>query len=152
MKIEVIVPGKISKHLKSAFDFYLDKLKRFCDLKISFVRLGGDINKTSKSVILNNEEKEILNKLKGRSFVLLDLYGKQIDSLEFSSLLKNKLLEGNLCFVIGGPLGISENLRRMSEKRISLSKLTFTHEMALILLLEQLFRGFKIINNEKYHY
>ncbi|APT71753.1 50S rRNA methyltransferase [Thermosipho affectus] len=152
MYIEIIIPGKLSKHLRDAFDFYLGKIKRFAKVKVTFIKLGGDLNKLSRGVILKNEAKEILSKIKGRKFVLLDLFGKQIDSLEFSKFLDMQMLEGEIVFVIGGPLGVDEQLRRLSLKRISLSKFTFTHEMVLILLLEQIFRGFKIINNEKYHY
>jgi len=152
MKIEIYIPGKLSRHLLGAYDFYLDKIKRFAKIKVNFTKLGGDLNRISKEVILKKEAKEILRKLNGKEFYLIDLHGKKLDSYEFSMFLENQKLKGELNIVIGGPLGIDKTLIDKSKGRISLSKLTFTHELALILVLEQIFRGFKIINNEKYHY
>lgn len=152
MKIEIYIPGKLSKHLLGAYDFYLDKIKRFAKIRVIFTKLGGDINKIPKEVILKNEAEEILKKLNDKEFFLIDLHGKELDSEEFSNFLENQKLKGELNIVIGGPLGIDKTLIEKSKGRISLSKLTFTHDLALILVLEQIFRGFKIINNEKYHY
>ncbi|EKF48645.1 ribosomal RNA large subunit methyltransferase H [Thermosipho africanus H17ap60334] len=75
-----------------------------------------------------------------------------MDSISFSKFVENEMLSGELLFVIGGPLGIDDELRKKASLKISLSKMTFTHEFTLVILLEQLFRAFKIINNEKYHY
>ncbi|MCD6104840.1 MAG: 23S rRNA (pseudouridine(1915)-N(3))-methyltransferase RlmH [Thermosipho sp. (in: Bacteria)] len=152
MKIEIYIPGKLSRHLLGAYDFYLDKIKRFAKIRVNFTKLGGDLNRISKEVILKKEAEEISRKLNGKEFYLIDLHGKKLDSYEFSMFLENQKLKGELNIVIGGPLGIDKTLIDKSKGRISLSKLTFTHELALILVLEQIFRGFKIINNEKYHY
>ncbi|MBO8161286.1 MAG: 23S rRNA (pseudouridine(1915)-N(3))-methyltransferase RlmH [Thermosipho sp. (in: Bacteria)] len=152
MKIKVYIPGKISKHLVDAYNFYINKIRRFSEIEVVFVKLGGDINKMPKEVVLRNEAQEILKKLNGKDYYLIDLQGKQMNSLDFSQLIENLMLIGEVNFVIGGPLGLDKSLIEKAKKRISLSKLTFTHELALILLLEQIFRGFKIINNEKYHY
>ncbi|MBB6062426.1 23S rRNA (pseudouridine1915-N3)-methyltransferase [Thermosipho japonicus] len=152
MNVEIVVPGKLSSHLQNAFDFYLKKLKRFANLTVTFTKLGGDVNRESKQVILRREKDEILKKVKNRKFILIDLHGKQMDSVSFSNLVENKMLSGEILFVIGGPLGIDDELRKKASLKISLSKMTFTHEFTLVILLEQLFRAFKIINNEKYHY
>jgi 23S rRNA (pseudouridine1915-N3)-methyltransferase len=152
MNVEIIVPGKLSSHLQNVFDFYLKKLKRFANLTVTFTKLGGDVNRESKQLILRREKDEILNKVKNRRFILIDLHGKQMDSISFSKLVENGMLSGELLFVIGGPLGIDDELRKKASLKISLSKMTFTHEFTLVILLEQLFRAFKIINNEKYHY
>ncbi|MDK2885485.1 MAG: rRNA (pseudouridine1915-N3)-methyltransferase [Thermosipho sp. (in: thermotogales)] len=152
MKIEIFIPGKISRHLKEAFDFYLNKIKRFSKIKVIFTKLGGDVNTLSKEVILKKEAEDILKKLNGKEFYLIDLHGQKLDSIQFSKILEEQKLNGEMNLVIGGPLGIDEELINKAKKRISLSDLTFTHELALILVLEQIFRGFKILNNEKYHY
>ncbi|AMW33512.1 23S rRNA (pseudouridine1915-N3)-methyltransferase [Fervidobacterium changbaicum] len=153
MKIEIIIPGKISKHLLPAQEFYEEKISRFTKLDISFVPLGGDINTTDPKVILSKEAEYISRKLRERKYTLIDLWGKQMSSEEFAQYLdKSFLKDSELVFVIGGPLGIDESLRKKANEKISFSKMTFTHEMCLILLLEQIFRGFKILRNEKYHY
>lgn len=153
MKIEIIIPGKISKHLLPAQEFYEEKISRFARLDISFVPLGGDINTTDPKVILSKEAEYISRKLRERKYTLIDLWGKQMSSEEFAQYLdKSFLKDSELVFVIGGPLGIDESLRKKANEKISFSKMTFTHEMCLILLLEQIFRGFKILRNEKYHY
>ncbi|SHH31148.1 23S rRNA (pseudouridine(1915)-N(3))-methyltransferase RlmH [Thermosipho atlanticus] len=152
MELEIIIPGKISKHLFDSYNFYVDKIKRFSKIKVNFVKLGGDLNKLPKSVVLKREAEEILKKLKGNDYVLIDLHGKMLNSIEFSKMLENYRLKGKIHFVIGGPLGIDEKIVNGALERISLSQLTFTHELALIILLEQIFRGFKIMNNENYHY
>jgi len=103
-------------------------------------------------VILKKEAEDILKKLNGKEFYLIDLHGQKLDSIQFSKILEEQKLNGEMNLVIGGPLGIDEELINKARKRISLSNLTFTHELALILVLEQIFRGFKILNNEKYHY
>lgn len=152
MKIEIIIPGKISKHLNDAVEFYIKKLKRFANTNITFTKLGGDLNKEAKQVILKKEKEEIFKKLKDRKYILIDLCGKEFDSISFSRIIEREIQGGDLVFVIGGPLGIDDEIRKKASLRISFSKLTFTHEFTLVILLEQLFRSFKIINNEKYHY
>ncbi|QTA37307.1 23S rRNA (pseudouridine(1915)-N(3))-methyltransferase RlmH [Thermosipho ferrireducens] len=152
MKIKIIVPGKLSKHLKSAVDFYIKRLKRFAKLEIIYTKLGGDLNVMDSKTILNKEAQNILNAIGKADFILLDLHGEKVTSEQFARMIETDRLKGNMTFVIGGPLGVSELLRDQAKRRISLSDLTFTHELALLILLEQIFRGFKIIMNEKYHY
>ncbi|SHN51139.1 50S rRNA methyltransferase [Fervidobacterium riparium] len=153
MRIEILVPGKISKHLLDAENYYLEKISRFADVNVEFVPLGGDVNTENPKVILGKEAEAIFKKLKDRRYILIDLWGKQLTSEEFSSLIdRNFQISSEIVFVIGGPLGVDEELRKKAAERISFSKMTFTHEMCLVILLEQIFRGFKILRNEKYHY
>ncbi|WP_448376463.1 23S rRNA (pseudouridine(1915)-N(3))-methyltransferase RlmH [Fervidobacterium sp.] len=153
MTIDIIVPGKVSKHLLPAKEFYEEKLSRFAEVKVNFVSLGGDVNTDNPKVILAKEAEGINKKLKGRRYVLIDLWGKEMSSEEFTKFLdKHFQLNSELVFVIGGPLGVDDFIRNNAAERISFSRMTLTHEMCLILLLEQLFRGFKILKNERYHY
>jgi len=85
--------------------------------------------------------------------ILIDLFGKEMTSEQFSVFLERQFMVlSELVFVIGGPLGVDEKIRNNAAERISFSKMTFTHEMCTAFLLEQIFRGFKILKNEKYHY
>lgn len=153
MKIEIILPGKMSKHLQPAMNYYLEKLERFTKVQITFVDLGGDVNSDDSKSIIKREAEYIKKKLRDRKYILVDLWGKEFSSEEFASKLENTLnILSEIVFVIGGPLGIDDSLRSGAIFSISFSKMTFTHEMCVILLLEQLFRSFKIIKNERYHY
>jgi 23S rRNA (pseudouridine1915-N3)-methyltransferase len=153
MRIEIIIPGKISKHLLPAQEFYEEKISRFAKVEVNFVPLGGDINTLDPKVIISKESEYILKRLKDRRYTLIDLWGKQMTSEEFAQYMdKTFMKDSELVFVIGGPLGIDETVRKNATERISFSRMTFTHEICLILLLEQIFRGFKILKNEKYHY
>ncbi len=149
MKIEILVPGKISSHILPAYEYYYEKISRFCSLNVKFVQLGGDINKENPKVILRKESENIFKYLNNKDFVLIDLIGEQISSEQFHNFLFS---HSDITFVIGGPLGVDEELRKFARKRISFSKLTFTHEFCSVILLEQIFRSFKIERNEKYHY
>lgn len=153
MKIEIIVPGKMSKHLQPAMNYYLEKLERFTKVEIKFVDLGGDINTENAKTVIKREAENIKKRIRDRKYILIDLWGKEYTSEEFASKIQSTLNNvSEIVFVIGGPLGIDNTLRSGAMYSISLSKMTFTHEMCVILLLEQLFRGFKIISNERYHY
>lgn len=153
MKIEVIVPGRISKHLLPACEYYKEKINRFAKIEISHVNLGGDLNSEDASVVMKRESEYIERKLNGRKYVLIDLWGKEMASQNFSVFLERQFMVlSELVFVIGGPLGIDEKIKNNAIERISFSKMTFTHEMCVVLLLEQIFRSFKILKNEKYHY
>jgi len=153
LKVEIIVPGKISKHLLPACEYYMEKIDRFAKIGISHVNLGGDLNSEDANVIMKREAEYIERRLNGRRYVLIDLWGREMTSEQFSSFLERQFMVlSELVFVIGGPLGVDEKIRDNAAERISFSKMTFTHEMCTLLLLEQIFRGFKILKNEKYHY
>jgi len=153
LNIEIIVPGKISSHLQPAYEYYMNRLKRYVNVRVSFVPVGGDVNVESTSVIKGREAEQIFKKLRGRKYVLVDLGGRQMTSEEFAKFV-NLQIPGNqeLVFVIGGPVGVDETLKRGAQFIMEFSKMTFTHEFCVVLLLEQLFRAFKIIKNERYHY
>ena len=118
------------------------------------------INKYHKLTIINlkdsnitNESNEIIAKLSKKDFnILLDIKGDLLDSLEFSKLISETFnFNSNITFIIGGSCGVNEEVKRLVNRKISFSKLTFPHQLFRIILLEQIYRGFKIINNESYH-
>lgn len=160
MKMRIISVGKISKsetHYLLAQDEYLKRLKPYAE--ISIVELNDFPSKESASdkerqQVKEKEGEEILSKIKDGDYVcLLDLNKKEMTSEEFSSSMMDMLRFGgsSLTFVIGGSLGLGENIRKRGNASISLSKMTFTHKMTRIILLEQIYRGFKIDKNEPYH-
>ena len=154
MTIRIIIPGKLSLYLKNVYNNYIDKLKRFVKIEVIFVQLGGNLNKENTSSIINKEEKNILEKIPKESYiVLLDVKGQQKSSMELAGIIeKNMNHSKNITFIIGGPCGINDSLRKKSDICLCLSKMTFTHETVLVLMLEQIFRSFKIIKGEPYNY
>lgn len=155
IKIKIVCVGKIKEsYLNSGIAEYLKRLSGYCNIEIVEVKDEKIVNSNSEEKIKEIEGNRILEKISDKDYVfLLDLKGKQFDSLELAdkmdSLISNGV--GNYAFVIGGSLGVSENVRKRAEFLISFSKLTFTHQMVRLLLLEQIYRVFKINNNETYH-
>jgi len=124
-------------------------------IDVENIKSGGDVNKIPARKILYNEATRLIKYIKKDSFnILLDKVAKQFSSEEFANLLDElfKDRRKEILFVVGGVLGVDEELKKKFDKRISLSKMTFTHELATLILIEQLYRAFKILNNEKYHY
>lgn len=155
IKINLYVIGSIKEdYMKEEIKEYLKRLSKYCVLNIIEFKeskiQGKDIN-----TILEEEGNQILNRIAPEEYLfLLDLHGKMISSEEFASNIKTliDLGKGKISFAIGGTLGVCDNLRKRSNFSISLSKMTFTHQMTRVILLEQLYRAFKINNNEKYHH
>lgn len=158
MKIRIICVGKLKEqYLKDMQNEYLKRLSKYSKVEI--------IELNDKSIINNPSEKEeekvkeletaeILNKIDKNSYnVVLDVSSKEIDSIEFSTRIKSyqEKSVNYINFIIGGSLGFSKNIDSIANEKISLSRLTFTHQFARIILLEQIYRSFKILNNETYH-
>lgn len=158
MLIKIICVGKIKeKYFIMAIEEYKKRLSAYAT--VEFVEVQDEkipLNASLKEeeIIKRKEGEKVLNKLKDNDFViLLDVYGKEIDSVSFSNYLNNKMIQGvsSFTFVIGGSLGLSEELRKRANEKISLSKMTFTHQFCRVILLEQIYRAFKIIRGETYH-
>lgn len=158
MLIKIICVGKIKeKYFIMAIEEYKKRLSAYAT--VEFVEVQDEkipLNASLKEeeIIKRKEGEKVLNKLKDNDFViLLDVYGKEIDSVSFSNYLNNKMIQGvsSFTFVIGGSLGLSEELRKRANEKISLSKMTFTHQFCRVILLEQVYRAFKIIRGETYH-
>ena len=158
LHINIICVGKIKESfLKDAIDEYSKRLAKYCLLNIIELPDEKIPNNASEKEMLQVKEKEgqnILNNLKKESYIVcLDLKGKQYSSKEFSENLKNISVNynSNITFIIGGSLGISQNVLNQADQLISFSKMTFPHQLFRVLLLEQIYRAFKILNNETYH-
>lgn len=156
MKIKLITIGKTDRQeIKALQDLYTQRLERY----VNFVELNiPDLKNTRKLTEAQQKEKEgalILKELQpGDKLVLLDENGKMFTSVGFSDYLQKEMNSGlkQLVFVIGGPYGFSEEVYRKAQGKISLSKMTFSHQMIRIFFIEQLYRGFTILRNEPYHH
>lgn len=157
MKIKIYAIGKIKDFYKSGCDEYLKRISGYCKMEVIELKDDPISENPSPSEIKkakDNEGERVLKLLKpGEYLIGLDLNKKEPDSLEFSALLLKKLEENgsNISFVIGGSYGLSDALKNRVNDSISLSKLTFLHQMTRLILLEQIYRAFKINNNETYH-
>ncbi len=150
--IRIIGIGKIKdKNLKALIDDYIKKINRYHRIEVIETK-DEPINDDIKAV-LDNEAKRVLNIIGNDEYVIvMDLHGKSIDSLSFAKLIdKTFINHSKLTFVIGGSLGLGEKLLERADERIRLSELTFLHQMTRLILAEQIYRSFKILNNETYH-
>ena len=159
LSINIICIGKIKESFfKDAINEYSKRLSKYCNLNIielSDEKLPSKLNDKIIDNIKNTEGKKILSHLKKDSYkICLDLHGKQFSSEEFSSKIDSISLNYNssITFIIGGTLGISSEVLNSVDEKICFSKMTFPHQLIRVFLLEQLFRAFKISNNETYHW
>ncbi len=157
LTINIICIGKIKESFfKDAINEYSKRLSKYCKLNIIELPDEKIPDKINQSIIDNIKEKECNNIIshipKDTYLICLDLKGKELSSEEFSKELDTlSLMTSSITFVIGGSLGITTKLLSLSKKSICFSKMTFPHQLIRVFLLEQLFRGFKISNNETYH-
>lgn len=149
--IKIICVGKIKeKYLKDAALEYVKRLSKYTKLEI--VELLDEGIDDKKQVLIKEKEK-ILKSIDLKSYViLLDREGSEISSVDLSKKIDNSITYHNsITFIIGGSYGVDEEIKNISNEIISFSKLTFPHQLFRVLLLEQIYRSFKIINNETYH-
>jgi len=156
MTIKLIAIGKTdNKQLQALIDDYQKRLGFY--IKFNFVIIP-DIKKAKHLSEAQQKQKEgelILSKLSNTDvLILLDENGKQHDSVGFSNYLQKHMNSGikQLVFVIGGPYGFSDEVYNKAKSKISLSKMTFSHQMVRLFVIEQLYRGFTILKNEPYHH
>ena len=156
MKIKLLVIGKTdSEYLKKGIDEYSKRLKHYAPFEIDII---PDI-KNSKSLSEDQQKQKegelILNQINaGDLVILLDEIGEQYSSIEFSKFVEKQMLSGqkNLIFIIGGPYGFSEEVYKKANLKISLSKMTFSHQMVRLIFVEQLYRAMTILRGEPYHH
>lgn len=145
--IKIICVGKLKeKYLKDMVDDYKKRINKYHKLEI--IELNDNT--------LESEEKEIikiLNKINNKFVITLELEGLEIDSIDFAKRLNDLFISGygNIVFIIGSSLGLSDKVKSLSNFPLSFSKLTYPHGLFRGILLEQIYRSFKIINNETYH-
>ena len=153
-KIKIIVVGNTKSYfIKEGEQIYLERLQRYTGIKWVEVKPHKIRKGRSGAEILAAEGKSIDKKfLSGDHIIALDIKGKEYDSEGLAKWIERLSLSGkNICFVMGGPLGLSKKILHSADEILSLSKLTLTHEMSRLLLLEQLYRAYTIIRGEKYH-
>ena len=158
LSINIICPGKIKEsYLKEAIAEYSKRLSKYCKLNIIEVpdeKVPEKLSETVANEIKTREGKMIINKIpKDTYLICLDLNGKELSSEDFSRKLEDISLNFNssVTFIIGGTLGISDEVLDLSKEKICFSKMTFPHQLIRVFLLEQIFRAFKISNGETYH-
>jgi len=156
MTIKLLAIGKTdNSQLQHLISEYESRLKHYIKFELELI---PDIKNAKNLSEKQQKEKEgelILKKLNTTDIlVLLDENGKQFTSVEFSQYLQKKMNSGikKLVFVIGGPYGFSDTIYQKAQGKISLSKMTFSHQMVRLFVIEQLYRGFTILKNEPYHH
>lgn len=157
LHINIVCIGKLKeKYLKDAIDEYSKRLSKYCNLNIIELLDEKIPNSNSDKLLYEIKSKEcekIASHIKKDSYLIaLDLSGKQYSSEEFSKKIDNISLNySNITIIIGGSLGMTEQFLSTVNEKICFSKMTFPHQLIRVFLLEQLFRAFKISNNETYH-
>jgi 23S rRNA (pseudouridine1915-N3)-methyltransferase len=143
-----------ASYIKEGEEEYLKRLKKFVNYKWTEVKPVKITRGISDEEVIRKEGEHIFEKLEhGDYLIALDKGGRQYSSEGFASLIKKLSDEnrGQVCFTIGGPLGLSEDVKKRANQTISLSEMTLTHEMVRLILTEQIYRALTIIEGHKYH-
>ncbi len=158
MKIRVIAVGKIKeKYIRDGINEYLKRLSRYCSVEIIEVedeKTQENLTNREIDIIKDKEGKRILSKISPNSYIIsLVIEGKQMSSEELANKIEDLMIEGvnDLTFIIGGSLGLSREVIEKSNLKLSFSKMTFPHQLMRMVLLEQIYRSFRIIRGEPYH-
>ena len=158
MNTKIIAVGKLKeKYLKEAVLEYSKRLSKYCHINIIEVsdeKAPENMSKAEEIKVRYREGQGILKHIKSDTYVIaLDIQGKMISSEEFAKLVNNLGIKGrsNIAFVIGGSLGLSDEILKRTDYRLSFSPMTFPHQLMRVILLEQIYRGYRIIKGEPYH-
>ena len=149
--IKIICVGRVKeKFYREAIDEYTKRLTKYTKLEIIEV---SDVDFHNKDMVLDREKENILKVLNDKDYIItLEIEGKQISSIEFSKKIDNIFLNNsNITFIIGGSYGLHKDIKNMSNYALSFSDFTFPHQLFRMVLLEQIYRSFKIQKNESYH-
>jgi 23S rRNA (pseudouridine1915-N3)-methyltransferase len=156
MTIKFLAIGKTdNKQLQALIDDYQKRLGFYVKFEFEIIPDLKKVKNLSEDQQKQKEGEFILNKLNPTDvLILLDENGKQLDSVAFSNYLQKHMNSGikQLVFVIGGPYGFSPEVYQKANGKLSLSKMTFSHQMIRLFVIEQLYRGFTILRNEPYHH
>ena len=155
MNIKIIAVGKIrEKYIKMGIDEFVKRIQPYSSLQIIEISSENIYSDSNIDKILDIEAEKILKQAGENSyFIVMDIKGKQLSSEDFAAKIKDISLSGinQVVFIIGGAEGLSEKVKNRADFSMSLSSMTFVNQMARFFLLEQIYRAFKIINNEPYH-
>ncbi len=155
MKIKIIALGKIKeKFLKEGIDEFLKRLTPYASVSVLELNPIEIKDENLKEKILEDEGEKILSNIKPRDYVItLEIEGKQLSSEGFADKINTLTNNGiqEIVFVIGSSCGIGKNVSARANFKLSMSKMTFLHQFARLLLIEQIYRAFKIIKGETYH-
>ena len=158
MNITILCVGKLKeKYWTDACAEYLKRLSAYCTIKVEEVkeaRLSDNAGPAEELAVINAEGQDILKRIKKDDYVItLEIKGKMLDSEELAEKINTLSIEGKsyVVLVIGGSLGLSNAVSARSDFKLSFSKMTFPHQMMRVILLEQVYRAFKINRKEKYH-
>lgn len=149
--IKIITVGTIKeKYLKEAIEEYSKRISKYTKIEIIELKDEGLVEKEKA---LKLEEEKIIKYINEKDYIIsLQIEGEELTSVEFSKKINNILIENsNITFIIGGSYGLSEKIKQMAKFHLSFSKMTFPHQLFRVILLEQIYRSYKIINNESYH-
>ncbi|MCR4704810.1 MAG: 23S rRNA (pseudouridine(1915)-N(3))-methyltransferase RlmH [Lachnospiraceae bacterium] len=158
MKISIVCVGKIKESFyREAIAEYAKRLSRYCKLEIFEVsdeKTPDKAPEAEENRILEKEASRIEPVLKDDSYkIILDIGGKTFDSVAFSEKIESLAIGGisHITFIIGGSLGLSEQIKKIGDLKISFSDMTFPHQLMRVILLEQIYRAYRIMNHEPYH-
>lgn len=158
MKITILTVGKIKeKYLKDAIDEYSKRLGKYCKLEIIEVqdeKTPDNASEVVENMIRTKEAERILKYIKDDAYVVtLEIQGKQITSEELAEKIEKLGVQGtsHIMFVIGGSIGLGKDVLNRSNYALSFSMMTFPHQLMRVILLEQVYRSYRIINGEPYH-
>ncbi len=158
MNIQIICVGKLKeKYWQDACSEYMKRLGRYCNIEIVELkesRLPENASPADENNVKKEEGASILKAIKDGTYVItLEILGKMLDSPQLAEKMDELALDGksNIAFVIGGSLGLSAEVSKRSDYKLSFSKMTFPHQMMRVVLLEQIYRSFKINRHETYH-
>lgn len=158
MNIDILCVGKIKeKFYTDAVDEYVKRLGRYCNIKIISVqdeKTPDKISDNMRDIILEKEAERLVRHIKDNALKAgLAIRGKAYDSEEFAEMISNAALYGksHIQFIIGGSLGLHKSILDLCNVHISFSKMTFPHQLMRVILLEQIYRSYRILGNEPYH-
>lgn len=155
MNINIICVGSIKEdYLVSAITEYKTRISKWANVKITELKeekLPKNYSAKDIEIVIEKESSKILENLKGYT-ILMDIEGKQLNSVELSQKIADiKNTSSTINFVIGGSYGVSQKLKQQADYKLSFSKMTFPHQLFRVMLLEQVYRAFTILNNVTYH-
>lgn len=158
MRINIVCVGKIKeKYIKLGIDEFKKRLSKYCKLEIIELddeKAPENLSDKEMEMIKDKEGKKILSKIKDNSYVIaLAIDGKNLSSEELAETINKLGIRGvsNITFVIGGSLGLSDEVLNRADYKLSFSKMTFPHQLMRLILLEQVYRSYRINNGEPYH-